>query len=291
LWVSYQNGSDSTGVGGASTVARYSLAGSLINTWTIAGNVDGLRIDPAGQVWALQNNDGNSALTVINPVTNATIAYTYGDSFTNSANRGFDDAEFLNGQAYLSETNPASGGDPVIVRLTTQLASPLQIAGILNSTFTGAKIASGAQQSTTITDSDSLILDPSGDLVLTGEGDREIVFVRNPGALNQSQSFLACSGRTETPFPAFPTIQSSLRRPTVRSTYPTLGPTLSTRSPLQIWLPDRCTSMLAMKFGALNTSTGIVTPLFTGVSPHGVVFVASPNRRRFFSQALRFCWP
>jgi hypothetical protein len=36
------------------------------------------------------------------------------------------------------------------------------------------------------------------------------------------------------------------------------------------------------EFGSLDTSTGIVTPLFTGVSPHGVVFVASPEPASFF---------
>ena len=180
LWVSYQNGADSTGASGSSTVVRYSPTGVVLNTWSIAGNVDGLRIDPSGQVWALQNNDGNSALTVINPVINATTAYTYGNSYTNTANRGFDDVEFLSGQVYLSETNPAAGTDPVIVKLTTSLASPLQIAGILNSTFTGTNLATGTPGSTMITDSDSLILSPAGDLVLTGEADQEIVFVHNP---------------------------------------------------------------------------------------------------------------
>jgi hypothetical protein len=72
LWVSYQNNADSTGASGSSTVVRYSSSGVVVSTWTIAGNVDGLRIDPTGQVWALQNQDANSALTVINPVTNAT---------------------------------------------------------------------------------------------------------------------------------------------------------------------------------------------------------------------------
>src|SRR5579863_4871186 len=48
LWVSYQNGADTTGASGSSTVVRYSPTGSVINTWTIAGNVDGLRIDPGG---------------------------------------------------------------------------------------------------------------------------------------------------------------------------------------------------------------------------------------------------
>lgn len=72
VWVSYQNGADSPGASGSGTVVCYSLAGAVINTWTIAGNVDGLRLDPSGKVWALQNNDGNSALTVIDPTTNAT---------------------------------------------------------------------------------------------------------------------------------------------------------------------------------------------------------------------------
>ncbi len=75
-WISYQNGADSAGASGASTVVRYSPSGSVLKTWSIAGNVDGLRIDPStGFVWALQNNDGNSALTVINPLSNATTAY------------------------------------------------------------------------------------------------------------------------------------------------------------------------------------------------------------------------
>jgi hypothetical protein len=31
------------------------------------------------------------------------------------------------------------------------------------------------------------------------------------------------------------------------------------------------------EFGILNTSTGVVTPIFTGVSPHGADFVATPE--------------
>jgi hypothetical protein len=34
--------------------------------------------------------------------------------------------------------------------------------------------------------------------------------------------------------------------------------------------------------GQLDTSTGVVTPLFTGVSPHGVAFVASPEPASYF---------
>src|ERR1700758_61262 len=66
IWVAYTNGADSTGLSGSSTIVRYSTTGAVQTSWSIAGNVDGLRVDPStGLVWALQNNDGNSALTVI----------------------------------------------------------------------------------------------------------------------------------------------------------------------------------------------------------------------------------
>jgi hypothetical protein len=281
LWVSYQNGADSAGAGGSSTVVRYSPAGAVIKTWTIAGNVDGLRIAPNGLVWALQNNDGNSALTVINPTTNATTAYTYGSTYTNVANRGFDDVEFLNGVAYISETNPTGATDPIIVELTTPLASPLQIAGILNSTFTGTNLATGAQASTTITDSDSLILDPSGDLVLTGEADQEIVFLHNPGAKNQTESFVGLrgpsgpiSGNPDDTVFATNTNGTFYLADTGANTVYALA--ASGLAPGSVYVD------VGDEFGELNTTTGVVTPLFTGVSPHGVIFVASPEPSSLF---------
>ena len=280
LWVAYQNGADSTGATGSSTVVRYSPSGSILNTWTIAGNVDGLRIDPVGQVWALQNNDGNSALTVINPITNGTAAYTYGTTYTangNSLSRGFDDVEFLNGQVYLSETNPNVGTDPVIVKLTTPLASPLEIAGVLDSTFTGTNLATGMQASTTITDSDSLILDPLGDLVLTGEADQEIVFIQNPGLANQTESFVALLGMNgqmisgDPDDTVFPTSANGTFyvADTGANTVYALSATGLTAGSVYIDVGD--------EFGILDLSTGIVTPVFTGVSPHGVTFVAAPE--------------
>jgi hypothetical protein len=284
LWVSYQNGADSTGASGSSTIARYSPGGTLIRTWTIAGNVDGLRIAPNGQVWALQNNDGNSALTVINPVTNATKSFTYGTTYTangNSLGRGFDDAEFLKGQVFLSETNPSTGTDPVIVELTKPLVSPLQIAGILDSTFTGTNLATGLQASTTITDSDSLILDPSGDLVLTGEADQEIVFVHNPGASNQTESFVALlgtNGKTISGYPddtVFPTAANGTFY--ISDTGANIVYALSAKG----LAPGSVFIDVSDEFGSLDTSTGIVTPIFTGVSPHGVIFEPTPEPASF----------
>ena len=275
LWIAYQNGAASTGGSGSSTVVRYSPSGTVINTWSIAGNVDGLRIDPSGTVWALQNNDANSALTTINPVTNATTSYTYGSSYTNVSGRGFDDVQFTNSQVFMSETNPTGGTDPIVVRMTTPLASPLQIGGILNSTFTGTNLATGRVQSTTITDPDSLILTPSGDLALTGEADQEIVWIHNEGMVNQSESFirlLGADGKTISGLPDDTAYSTS------KSGYFYLadtGANIIYRVTATGLTPGAVYVDVGKVFGSLDLSTGVVTPIFTGVSPHGMQFVAA----------------
>jgi hypothetical protein len=64
VWVSYTNGADSTGLPpGKSTVVQYSFQGKVLHQYSIAGSVDGLKVDPrTGLVWAMQNQDGNSTL-------------------------------------------------------------------------------------------------------------------------------------------------------------------------------------------------------------------------------------
>jgi hypothetical protein len=68
IWVAYTNGADSTGASGQSTVAEYDRSGHIDQSYQIAGSVDGLKADPVtGQIWALQNQDGNSTLILIDP--------------------------------------------------------------------------------------------------------------------------------------------------------------------------------------------------------------------------------
>jgi hypothetical protein len=273
VWISYQNGADSTGLFGSSTVVRYSLTGAVHQTWSIPGNVDGLRIDTAGIVWALQNNDGNSSLTAINPITNTTTLYTYGSSYTNVANRGFDDVVFTHGNTFLSETNPPSGDDPVVLRLTTGLRSPLQVSHVLNSQFTGTNLATGMTASDTITDSDSHILAPNGDLVLTGEADHQLVFIHNAGTLSQSESFINLLGPSGNPddsaFNGNATQGYFLLSDTGGNTvYKITATGLS---------PNMTFVDMGDEFGWVDLSTGVVTPIFTGVSPHGLVFVPTPE--------------
>ncbi len=260
LWVAFQNGADTTGASGSSTVVRYSVSGAVQHEWTIAGNVDGLKVDPTtGLVWALQNNDGNSALTIINPTTNATTAYTYGNSYTNVANRGFDDIVFANGKAYLSETNPASTTDPILLELNNYptLSSPLQVTGLLDAG--------------PITDPDSLKLTQSGDLAQTGEADQTIIFIHNPGP-SQTVTYLPLVG-VGTGLPddtIYPTASQGL------IFFADTGGNTVYKVYASGMSPDMTLIDVGNEFGILNTTSGVVTPIATGfslVSPHGADFV------------------
>ena len=72
VWIEYGNGADSTGASGASTIVQYSPGGAVQHTYSIPGLVDGLKFNPVtGKVWALQNNDGNATLSIIDPTTHA----------------------------------------------------------------------------------------------------------------------------------------------------------------------------------------------------------------------------
>jgi hypothetical protein len=264
VWVSYQNGADSTGASGSSTVARYSLSGAVMHTWTIAGNVDGLKVDPStGLVWALQNNDGNSALTVIDPTSSGTTSYSYGSSYTNVPNRGFDDVVFSAGKVFLSETNPASGTDPVIVQLTSGLNSPLVVVPVLSAG--------------TLTDPDSLKLTPNGDLALTGEADQSLTFVHNPGTVGQTTTLLALHNSTGGAISGLP---DDIAYATATGGFffvaDTGSNTVYMMTATGLTLGSAFINVGSV-FGSLDLATGNVTPIFTGVSPHGMDFVSFAN--------------
>ncbi len=113
LWIEYGNGARSTDYSGKSTIVQYGLYGSVQNSYSIAGSVDGLKYNPStGMVWALQNQDANSKLSVINPTTKVVSSFTYGAPYpASSGTRGFDDVAFLGSNVYMSQSNPASATD------------------------------------------------------------------------------------------------------------------------------------------------------------------------------------
>jgi len=279
VWVSYTNGADSTGLSGSSTVVEYKLNGEVRHTYSIAGSVDGLKVDPrTGHVWALQNQDGNSTLSLINPKTHIVtgpIPYA-----VTSTTEGYDDVVFRGNQVFLSYTNPASPADPII-QLLTNGSDPLVVTPIVFRRTNGTNLATGqANQPTTQNDPDSMKLTPTGDLMLTSGDDGQLLFVEKPGKPDQSVSFLtlldpstglAVSGLDDAVF-------ATAREGTLY-----LADTSNNRV-LKIDVDHIPVGTLFASVGSLNQltvvdiHTGLTSPFVSNLNgPHGLEFVANTD--------------
>ena len=275
VWVAYTNGADSTGLSGSSTVVQYDLMGNVKHTFSIAGSVDGLKRDPrTGLIWALQNQDGNSTLTLIDPqggiVKGSPFQYA-----VKSASRGYDDVVFRGNQVFLSYTNPTGPADPTI-QLLQNGSNPLAVSPILRTGATGTNLATGQRnQLTTQNDPDSMKLTPDGGLMLTSGDDGQLVFVSNPGTTAQSVSFLTLMDAVGNHVSG---LDDAVIVNAEQGTF-YLADT-GNNQVLTIRVEDLSEGSLFASVGSLNVlgkvdwKTGRVSPFVTGVSaPHGLVFV------------------
>ncbi len=265
LWVEYGNGASSTDYTGASTIAQYSLSGSVQNTYSIKGSVDGLKYDPnTGLVWALQNQDANSKLSVINPATKVISSYTYGAPYTSVASsRGFDDVAFIGSNVYLSESNPSSPGDPIVVKLNNPTpSSPITVSTVL----TGTGIL-GA-------DPDSLKSTPSGGLVLTSGNESALTFITNPGLATQSAHSVKLSGAAGSKL----SLDDSIYATSTAGTFyvaDTKTNTVYAISATGLIPGSSLFADVGYAFGSANPGTGAFTSISSGSGLHGIAFVPS----------------
>ena len=280
IFIEYSNGASSTlppGTGGASTIAEYDLSGKVLNTFSVLGSADGLRYNPStNQIWALQNQDSNSALTTINATTGAIAHYSY---TSQTPGRGYDDVAFVGGNAYLSYTNPANpSSDPIIVQATLG-AGTITVSPVLAHNATGTNTATGQSgQPIIANDPDSLTLKPNGSLLLTGEGDGTLTTVQNPGTGGQSVSFVSLidatgkklTGLDDTVFPTSGDQRLLVSDSANNTVYALQGPFQVGGAYASI------SSTNSVDF--VNLTTGVSTSISDGLfaanaSPHGLDFV------------------
>jgi hypothetical protein len=286
VWVEYGNNADSTGAGGNSTIVQYSQrTGAIQFQYSIAGSVDGLKIDPVtGVVWALQNQDGNSTLSLIDPITHtvsgpllyASPPYVYGPTSA----RGYDDVAFLGDRVFLSYTNPVNPTDPILQRLD-QGHNP-------TSTLTTTDILT-AQQTGTLPDTDSLKSTPNGSLVATAEGDGPgsgstglFTLIRHPGKPNQTVTNVVVNdgmgnnivGMDDVIFPGATAGTIYAADTNANVVYAITLADLDPNAPIA--------SLGSFhELGIVDLGTGVATPLVTGADlpdgtftgPHGMDFI------------------
>jgi hypothetical protein len=241
--------------------------------------VDGLKIEPeTGLVWALQNQDGNSTLTLIDPKTgitpNSPLHYKAA-----SSTRGYDDVVFREGQIFLSYTNPNSATDPTIQRLENR-TSPLIVSPVLTMGATGVNLATDKpNQPTSQSDPDSLKLTPGGGLMLTSGADGQLVFLLSSEDEHTKVAFLSLLDPKNA---AVTGLDDALFATSGAGTF-YLTDTGNNRV-LKIEAQDLAVGTLYAcvgslnEFGKVNLETGVVSPVVSSLkAPHGLAFVSKSD--------------
>ena len=271
VFVGFGNGVAKDGSDGkSSTIVQYNSAGAVVHTFSVPGHNDGLKVDPATHLlWALQNEDGNPKLVVINPTTVAQTPYTFAPPANGG---GYDDIAFLGGKTYISESNPSANPNtaPAIVQATlsgsTVTVTPVLLGNAAATTLKHKQVTLNLQ------DPDSLTTDPSGDLVLTSQADNELVIVKNPGTAGQAVTLVPLTDAKKTAV----SVDDSLFPPS------SAGDALltdQTNNVIYRVSGHLKRTMLSAaqdigQLGKVDIKTGRFTPVITGLgSPRGLAFL------------------
>jgi hypothetical protein len=191
---------------------EYSPTGKVLNQFNVVGKSDGLKYDPFDhKLWALRNEDSNPALTLIDPKTHVQTDYTYATAPAHGG--GYDDVVFLNGDIFISASNPSTAGQnnfPSIVKAHLS-GHKVFVTPVQEGNASLFDIATGGKVVSLQSDPDSLKVDSAGDLVLDSQADGDLIFINGPGSPNQAALRLHLSNGTssqitvdDTVFPTTP---------------------------------------------------------------------------------------
>jgi hypothetical protein len=276
VFVGYGDGNAPDGSDGKSNqIVEYTMSGEVVQIFTVVGHNDGLKIDPStGLLWALQNEDANPNLAIIDPSNGNMTVYTFGPP---PHGGGYDDLVFLNGQVYLSCSNPANNPNtgPAIVSVTLS-GSQAIVTPVLAGNATATDVVSGATITLNLQDPDSMTSDPQGDLVLDSQGDDELIIVSNPGTESQTVKRLGLT--TTSPPGAAVEVDDTIFLSATSGTVIVADRDGETVYALHsnLWTIGAALSAADLDgfVGGLNLSTGVLRSAATGFkSPHGMAFI------------------
>ena len=292
VWVGYANNGAPDGSNGAmSVIVEYSSDGSVVKTYEVAGHNDGLKVNPyTREIWAMQNEDANPNLVIINPATGqASKPYSFAKTLHGG---GYDDIVFKDGQAYFSASNPtlnASGKNmgPAIVRVVHLDANSYTIDAtpVVRGSLDASDIPFGTVATLNLTDPDSMTLTPSGDVLLDDQGDGQLVLLHSSGDEPRVQ-YLPLLGNVQVDDTAFAT---------ARRGYLLVSDTKANtvyKISANVWQRDAAfsastgvaatasTPAVPAYVGQLDLRSGALLPLVTNLaSPHGMVFVSTDDQQ------------
>jgi hypothetical protein len=259
-----------------SQVVEYKMDGSVVHVYTVHGHNDGVKIDPVThKVWALQNEDANPNLVIIDPKSQQQKEFTFGPP---PHGGGYDDLVFRGCDVFISASNPAHNPNtgPAIVKVRLQ-GDMAEVSPVLAGTANATDITNDKSIKLNLQDPDSMTLDPYGDLVLDSQADQELIIVTNPNTAEQQAikvplRFRASGGlqAVETDDTNFATSSQGF----ILFADKVLNATFVLQK--KVFAPGEAyTAADGGPFvGTVDLSTGIITPVVTGLGdPGGLVFV------------------
>jgi hypothetical protein len=289
VFIGYGNTGAPDGSGGAmSNVVSYDFKGNLIKNFTIVGHNDGLRFNPeTDELWALQNEDGNANLSIINLKTGKQTIYQIG---TGPHGGGYDDIDFNNKAVYVSASAPTINPNtaPAIVSLKLT-GKKVALAGIVNGNASATNVTTGETETLNLQDPDSMIVDPLGELVMTSQGDGELIIVQHPGLKCQDALVVPLTseaggptvGDTQVDDTVFTTQSAGellVADKGLNTVYEITVPyfAASAYSAVSVFATPNAANPIESFVGQTNLTTGLVTPIVNRMSnPGGMAFIPS----------------
>jgi hypothetical protein len=226
IFVGFQNGVGPQGQPSAtgnvdSTIVELDVAGHPLHQWDIVGKCDGVTADPiTGDLIATVNEDANSSLYTIDPISGEVIHYAYNEPLPSDG--GTDAISIYHGLVLISASAPGTTGlaapqatYPAVYEANLDAADHVATVTSLFGDEASASPANlgarGPAVSLALTDPDSNEDVPlyaprfAGDFMLTSQGDQQQIFVQNAGQPDQSLSVLNLSGSVDdTAWPSVP---------------------------------------------------------------------------------------
>ena len=282
IFIAYGDGNNPAGTDGKSNqIVEYDMSGNPLFMYTVKGHNDGLKVDPyTGRIWAMQNEDSNPNLVIIEPSTHSQKLYTFAAPPPQGG--GYDDITFYNGRPYLSASNPANNPNafPAIVKADL-VGDTVVVSPVLEGNATATDVVTGLPVTLNLQDPDSMTLTPSNDILLDSQGDSELVLLHGAGTGHQSVSVIPLSSPFGTPQAddtAFVTSDDGfiLVSDTPADTVYMIRKNRfvpGTAFTGAVGAPDANGATVGF-VGVLDMNFGDIRPVVTGLtSPHGMAFV------------------
>jgi hypothetical protein len=284
IFVAYANGTQPDGTGGESAIVRFSSAGQVLQMYKVEGKCDGMKYNPSDdKIWCLRNEDANPAVILVDPATSSQQDLAYAAPPVHGG--GYDDVVFLNGQIFISASNPnlqpptpqtPNGQNvfPSIVKPTI-VGNTISVSPVLMGNATLISISDNAQQVVAQqSDPDSLKVDQSGNLVLDSQADGDLIFLTNPGTPNQLGRVLHLLNGSSTQVTVDDTVFPTQISGTIYVVDTNADVVYAVKSNL---FPPNSAFSASDNTGVLaqvDLTTGQLTSIVTGMqSPHGALFV------------------